>query len=192
MPCRRPAPSILFTALAATVVLLPWALNGAPGDDESPAAAAPRMVQQPLADLRGGETIREIHQDEPFSMVALTSEDLTGTSARMRAKKGDGSWGPWYEAEQLGGVGADLPGPRGTEPVFIGRTNTVQISVTRAAPPAAGAKAGPDLDDVVVGGKLRGRDDAAHGVGVVQEVLPQLLRRGDVQLGGELADLGGP
>jgi uncharacterized protein with LGFP repeats len=148
VPCRRPAPSILFTALAATVVLLPWALNGAPGDDKSPAADAPRMVQQPLADLPGGETIREIHQDEPFSMVALTSEDLTGTSARMRAKKGDGSWGPWYEAEQLGGVGADLPGPRGTEPVFIGRTNTVQIAVTRPADaPATGNAPEPHRDD---------------------------------------------
>lgn len=140
MLCRRPAPSILFTALAATVVLLPWAITGVPGDDQRPAAAAPQVVTQPLNELGGGETIREIHQETPFSLVALTSEDLTGTTARVRAKKSDGSWGPWYEAEPLEGVGADTPSPggvRGTDPVFVGRTTTVQIAVTR--PPDAEA-----------------------------------------------------
>ncbi|MEZ0339500.1 N-acetylmuramoyl-L-alanine amidase [Mycobacterium sp. pV006] len=154
MLCRRPAPSILFTAVAATVIMLPWAINGVPGEDAGPAPAtigAPQMVHQPLPDLRGGETVREIHQDTPFSMVALTAADLTETTARVRAKKDDGSWGPWYEAEAMEGVGADLPGPRGTEPVFVGRTTTVQIAVTRpedAAPtgPATVAETdGPEL-----------------------------------------------
>lgn len=130
---RRPAPSILFTALAATVVLLPWAISGVPESDDTSSMAAPQLAQQPLTDLGGGETVRELHQDTPFSMVALTADDLTGTSARVRAKKDDGSWGPWYDAEQLDGVGADLPGPRGTDPVFVGRTTTVQIAVTRPA-----------------------------------------------------------
>lgn len=140
---RRPAPSILFTALAATVVLLPWPVSGVPDSDPSPPPSAPQVAQQPLTDLGGGETIRELHQDTPFSMVALTAEDFGGAAARVRAKKNDGSWGPWYEAEQLGGVGADLPGPRGTEPVFVGRTNTVQIAVTRPPDAPAGATASP-------------------------------------------------
>jgi uncharacterized protein with LGFP repeats len=148
VPCRRPAPSILFTAIAATVVMLPWAFNGLPGDDaEKPTAQAPQLAQQPLSGLGGGETIREVHQDTPFSLVALTAEDLTGTSARIRARKSDGSWGPWYEAETLEGVGPDSPGPRGTEPIYVGRTTTVQIAVTRpagapATPPAGPAQAG--------------------------------------------------
>ena len=98
---------------------------------------APQLAQQPLSRLGGGETVREIHQDTPFSMVALTADDLTGTSARVRAKKSDGSWGPWYEAEALEGVGPDTRGLRadGTEPVFVGRTTTVQIAVTRPAAP---------------------------------------------------------
>ena len=140
MQCRRPAPSILFTAIAATIVILPWAIDGLPGDrDQQPSTDAPQLAQQPLDGLGGGETIREVHQDTPFSMVALTAEDLTGTSARVRAKKPDGSWGPWYEAEALEGVGDGSSGPRGTEPVFVGRTTTVQIAVTRpdgAAPTA--------------------------------------------------------
>ena len=102
---------MLFTAIAATVVMLPWAIDGLPGDDsdERPSSQAPQLAQQPLTGLGGGETVREIHQDTPFSMVALTADDLTGTSARVRAKKPDGSWGPWYEAEALEGVGDGSP-----------------------------------------------------------------------------------
>ncbi|OBB40326.1 N-acetylmuramoyl-L-alanine amidase [Mycobacterium sp. 852002-51961_SCH5331710] len=136
MPTRRPAASLLFTALAATVVALPMALFGLPGDRGDEASIeAPQLAQRPLTGLGGGETIREIHQDTPFSMVALTAQDFTGTTARVRAKKADGSWGPWYDAEPLEGVGPDTPsaGPAGTEPVFVGRTTTVQIAVTRPA-----------------------------------------------------------
>ncbi|OCB44296.1 cold-shock protein [Mycobacterium vulneris] len=147
MQSRRSAPSLLFTALAATVVIVPWAITGTDsGEQSDQAGAAPQLTQQPLDNLAVGESLREIHQDSPFSMVALTSPDLRGTSARVRARKDDGSWGPWYQAENLDGVGADTPGPRGTEPVFVGRTNTVQISVTRAPqaapPPAKSGKPG--------------------------------------------------
>src|SRR5690349_25081648 len=107
--------------------MLPFAINGVPGDDGARhATQAPQLAQQPLTGLGGGETVREVHQDTPFSMVALTAEDLSGTSAKIRAKKANGSWGPWYEAETLEGVGPDAPVPRGTEPIFVGRTTTVQ------------------------------------------------------------------
>lgn len=133
MPSRRPAP-LLFTALAATVVLLPWAVNGLP--DDRPIAqntpTAPLIVEQPLV-VGGGETVRDIRRDTPFSLVALTADDLTGTEARVRAARADGTWGPWYEAESLGGVGEAGTGVRGTEPVFVGRTTHVQIAVTRPA-----------------------------------------------------------
>ncbi|MBU9767176.1 cold-shock protein [Mycobacterium sp. TNTM28] len=150
MQSRRTAPSLLFTALAATVVIVPWAISESGSDEQhGPSASAPQLTQQPLDNLTTGESIREVHQDTPFSMVALTSADLRGTSARVRARQDDGSWGPWYAAENLDGVGADTPGPRGTEPVFVGRTTTVQIAVTRApqapAPPGKTAKtAKPD------------------------------------------------
>ena len=132
MLCRRPAPSLLFTAIAATVVMLPLAINGVPGDDHH-ASPAPQFAQQPLTGVGGGETVREIHQNTPFSLVALTAEDLSGTSAKVRARRADGSWGPWYQAETLEGVGPGSAPPRGTEPVFVGSTTTVQISVMRPA-----------------------------------------------------------
>ncbi len=137
-PGVRRAPTLL-TAIAATAVLLPWAINGAP-PGQQPRAGDTRLAERSLAGVGGGETVREVGQDTPFSMVALTGGDLTGTSARIRAKRADGSWGPWYQAETLESDGADgAPGggrgPRGTDPVFVGMTTAVQIAVQR--PPGA-------------------------------------------------------
>jgi len=143
---------MLFTAIAATAVILPWATDPAPGShDESPRAGDAQLSQQPLIGLGGGVTVREVTQRTPFSMVALTGGDLTGTSTRVRAKHADGSWGPWYAAETLeAGRDGSTHGPRGTDPVFVGNTTTVQIAVTRpagapvtsAAPSSAPAKPG--------------------------------------------------
>lgn len=145
MACRR-SPPLLFTAVLATAVLLPWAWPGA--EQHSAERAETVLAQQPLADVGAGETIREVSQATPFSLVALTGADLSGTTARVRAKRSDGSWGPWYDTETLGFEGPDgSAAPRGTEPVFVGRTTTVQIAIDRPAlpppPPAPGAK--PDV-----------------------------------------------
>lgn len=148
---RRPPPTIKLTATLATVLILPWALNAGPGstsNDAPPSAAATKLNQQPLADLEPGVTVREITQDEPFTMVALTGADLSGTSARVRAKRADGSWGPWYttahevkeETSAPRSADAPAPGLDGTEPVFVGRTTAVQIAVTRAEPKASAGK----------------------------------------------------
>ncbi len=156
MPSRRPAPTILFTAIAATVVVLPWAVNGAPGTRpaERPSADDTVLTPQPLAGIGGGETVREVSSPTPFSMVAVTGNDLTGTSARVRAKRDDGSWGPWYAAErfELGSEDVEGTGTHGTDPVYVGETTAVQIAVNRppdapvtAAPPRTGVEAGRDL-----------------------------------------------
>ncbi|MCW2553189.1 MAG: hypothetical protein JWR78_2970 [Mycobacterium sp.] len=162
MLSRRNVPSLLFSAVVASVVIVPWASDGLPGArDEHPLATTPMIVERPLTGIGGGETIREVHQQTPFSMVAFTADDMTGTSARVRAKQPDGSWGPWYEAEALDGVGEDsgtqciLPGRcaparrTGTDPVFVGRTTAVQIAVKRpeGATPTMPASEGkkPDL-----------------------------------------------
>jgi uncharacterized protein with LGFP repeats len=134
VPCRRPAPSILLTAIAATVVLGSWAVHALPGADAADASRQTQFAQQPLTGLGSGETIRELHQAKPFSMVALTAADLKGTTARVRAKLPNGAWGPWYSVEGLDGIGDGGPGPDGTEPVFVGRTTTVQIGISRQTP----------------------------------------------------------
>jgi uncharacterized protein with LGFP repeats len=152
---RRPTPTILLTAIAATVVMVPWAVGGLPGDDDEHVLADDTVLtQQPLAGVGGGETVREISQETPFSMVALTGSDLTGTSARLRAKRPDGSWGPWYDAErfELGSEDVEGNGTQGTDPVYVGDTTTVQIAVTRPAdapvtiePAQSGLDAGREL-----------------------------------------------
>ncbi|MFZ0835153.1 MAG: cold-shock protein, partial [Mycobacterium sp.] len=149
MGCRRPAPSLLFTAVAATVLLLPLAVDGAVGDRvDAPRAEDTQLAQHPLPDAGAGETIREVSQPTPFSLVALTGTS-SGTTARVRAKRSDGGWGPWYDVEADEYLGPDNSGPpRGTEPVFVGRTTTVQIAINRpapAAPPAAPTGRRPEL-----------------------------------------------
>src|ERR1700760_1122914 len=145
-------PSLLFTAVTATVLMVPMALNGDGGPSRTaPASASPLIVERPLAGVGAGETIRDIHQDTPFSMVALTLQDgvngpdLADTSTRVRAKRPDGSWGPWYSSESLLGVGVDKPGGvKGTDPVFVGRTTDVQIAVRRPAVGPVSPAAAPD------------------------------------------------
>ena len=149
-------PTILFTAIAATVVAVPLGINGLPtiGGPPGPSADDTVLTQQPLAGVGGGETIREISQSTPFSMVALTGNDLTGTTARVRARKHDGSWGPWYATENMESNSDDTidGGPRGTDPIFVGATTAVQIAVIRppnaavtVTPPDTGLDAGRDL-----------------------------------------------
>ncbi len=135
--------------------MVPWAVDGLPGTHRHSAAVAEDtvVVQQPLDGIGGGETVREINQDAAFSMVALTGTDLRGTSARIRAKKADGSWGTWYHVVGSADI-TDESGtvPRGTDPVYVGPTNSVQIAVSRprdaavtTAPPESGLDAGRDL-----------------------------------------------
>ena len=129
---------MLLTAIAATVVIVAWVADVTPDRGTSgppPARETTQLVQQPLIGLGAGVTVRELTQDTPFSLVALTG-DLAGTSTRVRAKRPDGSWGPWYQTEYETAAPdaktqAGSEGPRGTDPVFVGATTTVQIAVTR-------------------------------------------------------------
>ena len=140
---------MLLTAVAATVVVVSAVANGTHdrGVHDPPPARDTQLTEQPLIGLGGGVTVREVTQDKPFSLVALTG-DLAGTSTRVRAKRPDGSWGPWYQTEYetaapdsgpASGAGlagsaqstGPTEGPRSTDPVFVGATTTVQIAVTR-------------------------------------------------------------
>ena len=146
---------MLLTAIAATVVIVSWVGDATRdrGRPEPPRARDTELAEQPLVGLGGGVTVREVTQDAPFSLVALTG-DLAGTSTRVRAKRPDGSWGPWYQTEyetaapDAGPAGSasgrptgPSEGPRSTDPVFVGTTRTVQIAVT--GPIDAPATLGP-------------------------------------------------
>ncbi len=136
--------------------MVPLAVSSVTGSDSpGPVSAQDTILsQQPLAGVGGGETVREISQPTPFSMVALTGSDLSGTSARIRAKRHDGSWGPWYTTErfELGSEDVEGDGTHGTDPIYVGATTAVQIAVTRplgapvtTEPPQTGLDAGREL-----------------------------------------------
>ena len=92
------------------------------------------IVERPLTGIGGGETIRDVHQDTPFSMVALTADDLTGTEARVRAQQARRVVGSLVRGRDPRRRRRGChPRPRGTDPVFVGRTTDVQIAVTRPA-----------------------------------------------------------
>ncbi|WAC91763.1 LGFP repeat-containing protein [Mycobacterium sp. Aquia_213] len=165
MSSRRRAPTMFFTAIAATVVLVS-AVADLTRDHGARAAAPPahdtQLTEQPLVGLTGGVTVREVTQETPFSLVALTG-DLAGTSTRVRAKRPDGSWGPWYQTEYETAAPDNGPpagesaqpagpteGPRSTDPVFVGTTTTVQIAVTRPldAAPTLGTPPAAPADDL--------------------------------------------
>ncbi|MFY2860961.1 N-acetylmuramoyl-L-alanine amidase [Mycobacterium sp. THU-M104] len=162
MSSRR-APTMLLTAVAATVVIVASVAGVVPDQRAAAPPSAPQtqLTEQPLVGLGGGVTIRELTQDTPFSLVALTG-DLAESSTRVRARRPDGTWGPWYQTEyetaapddppayRAGAAGSAPPaaapeGPRSTEPVFVGTTTTVQIAITRPMDAAVTqAPAAPD------------------------------------------------
>src|ERR1700757_1310487 len=125
---------MLLTAIAATVVIVSWvgdALHdrGAP---DPPRSRGTEVAELPLIGLGGGVSIREVTQDTPFSLVAL-SGDLAGTSTRVRPKRPDGSWGPWYQTEYE--TAAPDSGPAGSESAPPGGPGG---GARRPAPPVLG------------------------------------------------------
>src|SRR5271167_4054643 len=130
---------MLLTAVAVTVVVVSWVVDSIRHEAAPAVPPVPdtQLSEQPLVGLGGGVTVRELTQSTPFSLIALTG-DLADTSTRVRAKRPDGSWGPWYQTEyeteapdSLGPAGGSTAQPRSTGPVFVGTTTSIQIAVTR-------------------------------------------------------------
>ncbi|WP_245719906.1 N-acetylmuramoyl-L-alanine amidase [Nocardia uniformis] len=102
------------------------------GGDPNRPALAPGVVPNEFVDQVGAQ-VKEITRDTPFSMVALTAKDMSGTTAMIRAKRPDGSWGEWYSTEPVDTTARDgVPDAKsGTEPIYVGNTKAVQILLTR-------------------------------------------------------------
>lgn len=131
-----------LTLPSLTPLAPPTAPSTAPGDIAAP---APGEVSPETL----GATVKEVTQDTPFSMVGVTAADLQSSVTQLRAKLADGSWGEWITPDLIDG---SSNGKQGTEPVFVGDTNAVQILVTPkdGAAGAAGtaeARAGTDPTD---------------------------------------------
>lgn len=107
--------------------------NLEPGTTPDTPALAPGAVDPELVDEVGAQ-VKELSQETPFSMVALTARDLVNTTTKLRARQPDGSWGPWYNADPIDTRATDqtpADAPTGTEPIYVGETTAVQMLVTR-------------------------------------------------------------
>lgn len=116
--------------------------NLEPGTTPDTPALAPGAVGADVIDQVGAQ-VKELSQETPFSMVAITARDLVNTTAKLRARQQDGTWGPWYDADPLetrANDQAPADAPTGTEPIYVGETTAVQMLVTRKP------TAGPDHD----------------------------------------------
>ncbi|MFD3705459.1 N-acetylmuramoyl-L-alanine amidase [Nocardia sp. NPDC058658] len=116
--------------------------NLEPGTTPDTPALSPGAVGADVIDQVGAQ-VKELTQETPFSMVALTARDLANTTTKLRARQQDGNWGPWYDADPIDTRATDhtpADAPTGTEPIYVGETTAVQMLVTRK--PAAG----PDHD----------------------------------------------
>ncbi|WP_317983907.1 N-acetylmuramoyl-L-alanine amidase [Nocardia colli] len=124
-----------------------------PGTTPDTPALAPGAVPPELTDQVGAQ-VKELSRETPFSVVALTAADLTNTKAMLRARQSDGSWGPWFNAEPVDTRRTDRAaagGKTGTEPLYVGTTNAVQMLVTRknaaATAPDPADRPAPRSDD---------------------------------------------
>ncbi|WP_235870718.1 N-acetylmuramoyl-L-alanine amidase [Rhodococcus xishaensis] len=137
LPTEIPLPG------GGSIPLSPLTPPAVPGDIAAP-APPPETVPTPetavpyLAD-QFGATVKEITRDKPFSMVALTATDLESVVTKLRVKLADGSWGEWFAPEGIDSQTADMAtvsGKQGSDPVYVGETNAMQILV---APKDSGA-----------------------------------------------------
>jgi uncharacterized protein with LGFP repeats len=116
--------------------------NLEPGTTPDTPALAPGAVGADVIDQVGAQ-VKELTQDTPFSMVAVTARDMANTTTKLRARQLDGNWGPWYNADPVETRATDhtpADAPTGTEPIYVGETTAVQMLVTRKP------TAGPDHD----------------------------------------------
>ncbi|MEV0712271.1 N-acetylmuramoyl-L-alanine amidase [Nocardia aurea] len=125
-----------------------------PGTTPDTPALAPGAIPADLVDQVGAQ-VKELSRDTPFSVVALTAQDLVNTKAMVRARQPNGTWGPWYETEPVDTRRTDrstADRTAGTEPIYVGNTTAVQILVTRkdaaAAPKAPPPPSLPLADPV--------------------------------------------
>ncbi|MFC4606128.1 N-acetylmuramoyl-L-alanine amidase [Rhodococcus kronopolitis] len=204
LPTEIPLPQNLPLPEGVTLppsITLP-ALPGLPaaGDIAEPVPGAPAPAPAPAPpapEQEFGTAVKEITRESPFSMIALTS-DLGAAAAKIRARLADGSWGPWFATEPVDSRKNDRTagGKTGTEPVFVGETNAVQVLVTKAAQalaavPASGAADAPAPAELLPN-LLSPADPAKPAVGFAPAALSSPLRTQDTAPGGDPAPAPAP
>ena len=73
----------------------------------------------------GARTVKEFQRDQQFSSFALTWSGQKDVTAFVRAEQEDGTWSQWYDLEPMVN---EATGINGTELIWHGPTNKVQVS----------------------------------------------------------------
>ncbi|GAB3594889.1 N-acetylmuramoyl-L-alanine amidase [Corynebacterium faecale] len=96
------------------------------------ASGANIVVDDPAITAQGEEpgprTVKEFQREEPFSMFALTWTGDRDITAFVRAEMADGSWTEWFDMEPISAESPESNGTRGTDLIFHGSTNRIQVS----------------------------------------------------------------
>lgn len=102
IPLQIP-PGLLPTDLLPSTTA-PGTITTSPSSPSAPSSTeASSSVPVPATgeDVPEGAIVKEVGQSDPFSMVGLTWQGVANTTAYVRAKQIDGSWGPWVSADRV-------------------------------------------------------------------------------------------
>ncbi|MFH0411463.1 N-acetylmuramoyl-L-alanine amidase [Corynebacterium sp. L4756] len=94
------------------------------GDGDTVVVDDPAIASQ--GEGAGPRAVKEFRQDDPFSMFALTWQGQKDVAAFVRPELEDGTWGEWFSIEPMDVI---TEGTNGTDLIFVGDTNAVQVSV---------------------------------------------------------------
>ncbi|MCG7276692.1 N-acetylmuramoyl-L-alanine amidase [Corynebacterium singulare] len=97
------------------------------GSGETVVVDDPAIASQ--GDGSGPRAVKQFHRDETFSSFAVTWKGPRDVAAFVRAKQPDGSWSEWYDMDAMSYSGDDPSATNGTELIFVGDTNDVQVSI---------------------------------------------------------------
>lgn len=109
-------------------------------DGESIVVDDPAVAAQ--GDGESRRAVKQFHRDETFNMFAVTWEGKRDINSFVRSKQQDGSWSEWLPMDAMNYT----EGKNGTELIFVGDTNDVQVSMANV--------------DLVTGSNLDKKEDS--------------------------------
>ena len=109
-------------------------------DGESIVVDDPAVAAQ--GDGESRRAVKQFHHDETFNMFAVTWEGKRDINSFVRSKQQDGSWSEWLPMDAMNYT----EGKNGTELIFVGDTNDVQVSMANV--------------DLVTGSNLDKKEDS--------------------------------
>lgn len=116
----------------------------------------PAIVTQ--GEAPGPKAVKEFYREEPFDMFALNWSGDKEIAAFFRSERPDGTWTEWFDAEPVDqGPRGVNNGRNGTEPVFVEKTNRIQVSTAGVDM----AEAPADLEATFIDGKAAQDSDPA-------------------------------